>query len=62
MEIAKLRAELESLGVAAKAGLEAENRRKELEKEVKKLHEENKTLSDNWNQERVRLLSKLLKS
>ena len=52
-EIEKLRGELATLGVAAKAALEQEEKRKSLEKEVKTLRDENKTLTDNFNSERV---------
>ena len=52
-ELTRLRAELSSLGIAAKEGVEATHRAKALEKEVKKLTEENKTLADNFNSERV---------
>ena len=52
-EIEKLRQELSQLGVAAKAAVEQEQKRKEVEKEVKILKEENKTLSDSFNTERV---------
>ncbi len=49
----KLTAELASLGVAAKEGIEAANKVKSLEAEVKTLTGENKTLSENFQTERV---------
>ena len=52
-EIERLRGELATLGVAAKAALEQEEKRKSLEKEVRTLRDENKTLNDNYNSERV---------
>ena len=52
-EIERLRQELSQLGLAAKAAVEQEARKKELEKECKHLKEENKTLSDSFNTERV---------
>ncbi|XP_041373330.1 COP1-interactive protein 1-like [Gigantopelta aegis] len=52
-EIRKLQAELSALGVAAKEGVEAASKVKYLEKEVKKLTEENKVLVENFNSERV---------
>lgn len=44
---------MSTLGVAAKEGLDAVNRVKELEAEAKKLREEVKVLGDNFNSERV---------
>ncbi len=55
-EIARLAAELAALGVAAKEGVEAAAKVQSLEKEVKTLTKENKTLSDNFNSERVRTI------
>jgi ABC-type phosphate transport system auxiliary subunit len=52
-ELKKLKVELSTLGVAAKEGLDAVNRVKELEGETKKLREEVKVLGDNFNSERV---------
>ena len=54
-EIERLKQEMSQLGVAAKAAVEQEAKKKELEKECKSLREENKTLSDNFNTERVRV-------
>ena len=45
--------ELSSVGVAAKEGANAMRRVKDLEKEVKSLTKENKTLAENFNSERV---------
>ncbi|XP_076443264.1 uncharacterized protein LOC143281879 [Babylonia areolata] len=52
-EIAKLKAELATLGVAAKEGVAAAGKVKGLEVENKKLAEENKVLTENFNSERV---------
>ncbi|XP_035667060.1 myosin heavy chain, non-muscle-like isoform X4 [Branchiostoma floridae] len=52
-DLKKKEAELDNLGVAAKQGLEAMEKAEQLEKEVKKLTAENKTLSENYNSERV---------
>ena len=52
-ECTKLQNDLASLGVAAKEGVEAAARVKALEKEVKGLNTENKTLTENYNSERV---------
>ncbi|XP_064618815.1 myosin-9-like isoform X3 [Lineus longissimus] len=52
-ELKKLKIEMSTLGVAAKEGLDAVNRVKELELEAKKLREEVKVLGDNFNSERV---------
>ena len=46
-------AELAALGVAAKEGIEAAEKVKNLEKEVKTLTKENKQLAENFNSERV---------
>ena len=46
-------AELAALGVAAKEGVEAVEKVKNLEKEVKSLTKENKQLAENFNSERV---------
>lgn len=53
-ELRKLEAELAALGVAAKEGVEAASKVKNLEKETKVLNEENKVLTENYNTERVR--------
>ncbi|XP_028399082.1 kinectin-like [Dendronephthya gigantea] len=47
------KAELLKLGVAAKEGLEAQEKVQGLTTEVKKLQEENKTLTENYNSERI---------
>ncbi|XP_013381307.1 nuclear mitotic apparatus protein 1 [Lingula anatina] len=52
-EIKKLQAEMEQLGVAASDGIKALARVEELEKEVKRLQEENHVLTENFNSERV---------
>ncbi|XP_071166574.1 uncharacterized protein [Mytilus edulis] len=52
-ELRKLEAELAALGVAAKEGVEAASKVKNLEKETKVLNEENKVLTENYNTERV---------
>ncbi|KAL8610796.1 hypothetical protein ACOMHN_016779 [Nucella lapillus] len=52
-EVAKLQAELATLGVAAKEGVAAASKVKHLETENKKLTEENKVLTENFNSERV---------
>ena len=52
-ELAKLRAELATLGVAAKEGVAAASKVKGLETDNKKLLEENKVLTENFNSERV---------
>ncbi|KAK7484015.1 hypothetical protein BaRGS_00024750, partial [Batillaria attramentaria] len=52
-ELTKLQAELALLGVAAKEGVEAAGKVKALEAENKKLLEENKLLTENYNSERV---------
>ncbi|CAH1253064.1 KIFC3 [Branchiostoma lanceolatum] len=52
-DLKKKEAELDNLGVAAKQGLEAMEKAEQLEKEVKKLTAENKTLTENYNSERV---------
>ncbi|XP_019614504.1 PREDICTED: cingulin-like isoform X2 [Branchiostoma belcheri] len=52
-DLKKKEAELDNLGVAAKQGLEAMEKAEGLEKEVKKLTAENKTLTENYNSERV---------
>ncbi|KAK7116259.1 hypothetical protein V1264_001974 [Littorina saxatilis] len=52
-ELVKLRAELSTLGVAAKEGVEAAGKVKGLEVENKKLTEENMVLLENFNSERV---------
>lgn len=49
----KLEAELAALGVAAKQGVEAAGKVKGLETENKKLVDENKVLTENYNSERV---------
>ncbi|XP_077988822.1 uncharacterized protein LOC144443263 isoform X2 [Glandiceps talaboti] len=49
----KLDGELAALGVAAKEGIAAAEKVTSLEAEVKKLNSENKSLTDNWNSERV---------
>ena len=53
MELAKLKAELALLGVAAKEGVEAAGKVKGLEVENKRLTEENKVLTESFNSERV---------
>ncbi|XP_069137700.1 uncharacterized protein [Argopecten irradians] len=52
-ELKKVKVELDALGMAAKEGVEAATKVKNLEKENKKLGEENKTLTENYNSERV---------
>ena len=52
-ELKKLEAELAALGVAAKQGVEAAGKVKGLETENKKLLDENKVLTENYNTERV---------
>ncbi|XP_033749240.1 myosin-9-like [Pecten maximus] len=52
-ELKKVKVELDTLGMAAKEGVEAATKVKNLEKENKKLGEENKTLTENYNSERV---------
>lgn len=52
-ELKKLEAELSALGIAAKQGVEAAMKVKGLETENKKLLEENKVLTENYNSERV---------
>ena len=51
------KAEIAKLGVAAKEGLEAAEKVIELSKSNKSLTEENKTLAENFNSERVRILT-----
>ncbi|XP_062575778.1 myosin-11-like isoform X1 [Saccostrea cucullata] len=52
-ELKKVTAELSALGVAAKQGMEAATKVKTLETDNKKLMEENKVLTENYNSERV---------
>ncbi|XP_067665807.1 uncharacterized protein [Haliotis asinina] len=52
-ELKKLRDELAALGIAAKEGVEAATKVKDMEKDFKRLTEENKTLTENFNSERV---------
>lgn len=52
-ELKKVTAELSALGVAAKQGMEAATKVKTLETDNKKLTEENKVLTENYNSERV---------
>ena len=52
-EIKKDKDELAKLRVAAKEGLEAMEKVDELKKRDKELSEENKTLAENFNSERV---------
>ena len=49
----KLTDEIAKLGVAAQEGVEAMEKVKELSKSNKSLTEENKTLAENFNSERV---------
>lgn len=49
----KLAADLNALGETAKIGLEAAARVKVLESEAKRMMEENKVLTENYNSERV---------
>ncbi|KAI8507762.1 hypothetical protein Bbelb_140020 [Branchiostoma belcheri] len=58
-DLKKKEAELDNLGVAAKQGLEAMEKAEGLEKEVKKLTAENKTLTENYNSERLEELKQL---
>ncbi|XP_005111503.1 myosin-2 heavy chain [Aplysia californica] len=53
VQVAKLSAELAALGIAAKEGVQAAGKVKALESENKKLLDENKTLTENFNSERV---------
>lgn len=53
-ELKKVTAELSALGVAAKQGMEAATKVKTLETDNKKLTEENKVLTENYNSERVK--------
>lgn len=55
-ELKKVTAELSALGVAAKQGMEAATKVKTLETDNKKLTEENKVLTENYNSERVSAL------
>lgn len=55
-ELTKVTAELSALGVAAKQGMEAATKVKTLETDNKKLTEENKVLTENYNSERVSVL------
>ena len=50
------KAEIAKLGVAAKEGLEAAEKVSELSKSNKHLTEENKTLAENFNSERVSII------
>ncbi|XP_071110400.1 uncharacterized protein [Haliotis cracherodii] len=52
-ELKKLRDELAALGIAAKEGVEAATKVKDMERDFKRLAEENKTLTENFNSERV---------
>ncbi|KAK3759215.1 hypothetical protein RRG08_054936 [Elysia crispata] len=52
-EVARLTAEMNSLGLAAKEGVTALGKVKTLEAENKKLLDENKVLTENYNNERV---------
>ncbi|OWF39036.1 myosin-1B-like [Mizuhopecten yessoensis] len=52
-ELKKVKLELDTLGMAAKEGVEAATKVKALEKDNRKLGEENKTLTENYNSERV---------
>ena len=52
-ELEKLVSQLAVLKVAASEGAEMAEKAKTLEHDLKKLTEENKTLSDNFNSERV---------
>lgn len=52
-ELARLTAEMNSLGLAAKEGVTALGKVKTLEAENKKLMDENKVLTENYNSERV---------
>ena len=54
-ELSKCKAELAALGVAAKQGVEAATKVKTLETDNKKLTDENKVLTENFNSERVGL-------
>lgn len=47
---------MSALGVAAKQGMEAATKVKTLETDNKKLTEENKVLTENYNSERVSVL------
>ena len=51
--------ELKNLGSSAKEAEAATAKVKELQAEVKRLTEENKTLSDNFNSERVSILKNI---
>lgn len=55
-EITKLKEELAVLRVTAKASAGAAEKLVQLEKDVKKLTEENKTLTENFNSERVNII------
>ena len=52
----KVSAELKTLSLAAKEGVEAAGKVKELEKDNKRLTEENVVLTKNFESERVNLL------
>lgn len=52
-DLTAARAELSALGVSAQQGMEAAAKVKTLETEVKRLTEENKMLTENFNSERV---------
>ena len=52
-DLVKVKMELKTLGVAAKEGIEAATKVKNLEVENKKLGEENVTLTKNFESERV---------
>ncbi|GFN80567.1 kinesin-like protein [Plakobranchus ocellatus] len=52
-EVSRLTAEMSALGLAAKEGVTALGKVKSLESENKKLVDENKVLSENYNSERV---------
>lgn len=58
-EIDKLKAELGALGVAAKESVQLASKVKTLEKDAKKMSDDNKTLADSFNSERVRYTKEL---